>query len=139
MRALYVEDNAMDVDLVRRTLAREEKAIDLEIATSIEQAIKILSADSGDLFDWLLLDLNLPDGDGLDVLRFVRDKRLPIVVIALTGAGDEKTVVRALRMGVDDYVVKNHDYLQRLVATLHLARERNKNAFIQTGGPLHVL
>ncbi|WP_316743723.1 response regulator transcription factor [Streptomyces sp. MK7] len=55
--------------------------------------------------DLLLLDLGLPDADGLDVLRELRAvSHLPVVV--LTARGDERSVVRGLRLGADDYVVK---------------------------------
>ncbi|MGW0334686.1 response regulator transcription factor [Streptomyces sp. NPDC003011] len=55
--------------------------------------------------DLLLLDLGLPDIDGLDVLRAVRAvSDLPVVV--LTARGDERSVVRGLRLGADDYLVK---------------------------------
>ncbi|MET9825981.1 response regulator transcription factor [Streptomyces sp. NPDC006349] len=55
--------------------------------------------------DLLLLDLGLPDVDGLDVLRRLRAvSDLPAVV--LTARGDERSVVRGLRLGADDYLVK---------------------------------
>jgi DNA-binding response OmpR family regulator len=55
--------------------------------------------------DLLLLDLGLPDVDGLEVLRKLRAvSALPVVV--LTARGDERSVVRGLRLGADDYLVK---------------------------------
>ncbi|MEE1764759.1 response regulator transcription factor [Streptomyces sp. NPDC014892] len=55
--------------------------------------------------DLLLLDLGLPDVDGLEVLRKLRAvSGLPVVV--LTARGDERSVVRGLRLGADDYLVK---------------------------------
>jgi DNA-binding response OmpR family regulator len=53
----------------------------------------------------VLLDLGLPDGDGLDVLRKLR-KVASIPVVVLTARGDERSVVRGLRLGADDYLVK---------------------------------
>ncbi|WP_369254110.1 response regulator transcription factor [Streptomyces sp. R35] len=55
--------------------------------------------------DLLLLDLGLPDTDGLDVLRSLRAVSGMSVVI-LTARGDERSVVRGLRLGADDYLVK---------------------------------
>lgn len=55
--------------------------------------------------DLLLLDLGLPDTDGLDVLRTLRAvSDVPVVI--LTARGDERSVVRGLRLGADDYLVK---------------------------------
>ncbi|MBP2478269.1 DNA-binding response OmpR family regulator [Crossiella equi] len=55
--------------------------------------------------DLVLLDLGLPDGDGLEVLRKLRRVAdLPVVV--LTARGDERSVVKGLRFGADDYLVK---------------------------------
>ncbi|WP_435281620.1 response regulator transcription factor [Streptomyces koelreuteriae] len=55
--------------------------------------------------DLLLLDLGLPDLDGLDVLRKLRAVS-PLPVVVLTARGDERSVVRGLRLGADDYLVK---------------------------------
>ncbi|WP_411152284.1 response regulator transcription factor [Streptomyces sp. A30] len=55
--------------------------------------------------DLLLLDLGLPDIDGLDVLRALRAVS-DLSVVVLTARGDERSVVRGLRLGADDYLVK---------------------------------
>jgi DNA-binding response OmpR family regulator len=55
--------------------------------------------------DLLLLDLGLPDTDGLDVLRKLRTVS-DMSVVVLTARGDERSVVRGLRLGADDYLVK---------------------------------
>lgn len=57
-------------------------------------------------YDLLLLDLNLPGGDGLEILRSVREVRPAQPVIILTARGDEIDRVKGLKLGADDYVVK---------------------------------
>ncbi|MCW2544893.1 MAG: DNA-binding response regulator [Frankiales bacterium] len=82
--------------------------------------------------DLVLLDLGLPDADGLDVCREIRGQHPEVVVVVLTARGDEGDVVRALDDGADDYVVKPFrpvELLARLRA--HLRRR-------EAGGPSEV-
>ncbi|MFJ2263107.1 response regulator transcription factor [Streptomyces sp. NPDC087844] len=73
--------------------------------------------------DLLLLDLGLPDIDGLDVLRALRAvSDMPVVV--LTARGDERSVVRGLRLGADDYLVKPVR-LAELLARIDTVTRRN--------------
>ncbi|MFF1443511.1 response regulator transcription factor [Streptomyces sp. NPDC058295] len=73
--------------------------------------------------DLLLLDLGLPDTDGLDVLRALRAvSDMPVVV--LTARGDERSVVRGLRLGADDYLVKPVR-LAELLARIDAVTRRN--------------
>jgi two-component system KDP operon response regulator KdpE len=85
--------------------------------------------------DVLLLDLVLPDGDGVDVCRQVRRwSKVPIVV--LSAVGDERQKVRALDAGADDYVTKpfgTEELLARLRAVLRRSPESDGSARIQIG------
>ncbi|GAA3886332.1 response regulator transcription factor [Saccharothrix violaceirubra] len=74
--------------------------------------------------DLVLLDLGLPDADGLDVLRKIR-RVSPVPVVVLTARGDERSVVRGLRLGADDYLVKPvrlGELLARMDAVLRRSR-----------------
>jgi DNA-binding response OmpR family regulator len=69
----------------------------------------------------VLLDLSLPDGDGLEFLKDIRQKGFTIPVVILTARTDEETVVRGLRLGANDYVRKpfgNKELLARVEAAL---------------------
>jgi len=138
MRALYVEDNHQDADLVRRVLARATPAIGVDIATSVAAALRYLAQQPG-AYQWILLDLHLPDGDGLQILRHVREAMLPIAVIALTGTGDEQRVMQALKLGVDDYLIKLGNQWEELPALLHEVHERLQLRGYPHERPLHVL
>src|SRR5205807_2092918 len=79
--------------------------------------------------DLILLDLNLPDGDGFEVVRHIRERSgTPIIV--LSARGGERDKVNALDLGADDYITKPFgidELLARVrVALRHLARLRRK-------------
>ncbi|MGW4489550.1 response regulator transcription factor [Amycolatopsis sp. NPDC004368] len=80
--------------------------------------------------DLVLLDLGLPDLDGLDVLRKIRQVS-PVPVIVLTARGDERSVVRGLRLGADDYLTKPvrlAELLARMDAVVRRASARTTAA-----------
>ncbi len=79
-------------------------AVDLvEDGASAEAAIATQS------FDLVVLDLNLPDFDGLDVLRFIRSRKDGAAVMILTARGAAEERVRGLDLGADDYMIKPFD------------------------------
>ncbi|MFD7658434.1 response regulator transcription factor [Actinosynnema sp. NPDC059797] len=98
MRVLLVEDD----DGVAGALVEALEANDHRPARVTRGADALLTHRE---FDLLLLDLGLPDADGLEVLRKIR-KVSPVPVLVLTARGDERSIVRGLRLGADDYLVK---------------------------------
>lgn len=81
---------------------------------------------SGD-FDLVLLDLVLPGGDGLDVLKQVRTARPTVPVVILSARGQENDRVTGLKLGADDYVLKPfsvRELLARVEAVLRRSAER---------------
>ncbi len=60
-------------------------------------------------FDAVLLDLNLPDGNGLEWIRALREEQSEIAIIVITGQGDVPTAVEAMRLGADNFLVKPVD------------------------------
>jgi diguanylate cyclase (GGDEF)-like protein/PAS domain S-box-containing protein len=137
MRVLYVEDNEQDADLTCRRLARIAPAIAVATAHTLADARARLAG--GELPDVLLVDVRLPDGNGLELLGEVRGRRLDVAVVMLTGSGDEALVVAALRSGADDYVVKSGDYLERLPATLAAAVASARATAAHAAMPIRVL
>lgn len=85
-------------------------------------------------YDLLLLDLNLPSGDGLDILKALRERDTSIPVIILTARGDEGDRVKGLKGGADDYVVKPFGAME-LVARIEAVLRRTP---ARVAAPLHV-
>jgi len=97
---LVVDDEPKIARLVRDYLA--QAGFDVLVATTGRQALEIVARDRPDL---IVLDLGLPDIDGLDVLRRVRaESSVPVVIV--TARSDETDLVVGLELGADDYVVK---------------------------------
>jgi DNA-binding response OmpR family regulator len=97
---LVVDDEPAIVQVIRERLVREGYRV--RTADSGETALAALQ----DPVDLLLLDLMLPDLDGFEVLRRLRQGDLDLPVIILTARDDDVDVVVGLELGADDYVVK---------------------------------
>ncbi|MFH0946444.1 MAG: response regulator transcription factor [Planctomycetota bacterium] len=118
-RLLLVED---DVDLARGVRFNlEQEGYEVLGAGEVGAARSLLKEGGIDL---VLLDLNLPDGDGLDLLRELREDGRKLPVICLTARGQETDVVMGLTLGADDYVKKPFgvaELLARIEALLRRA------------------
>ncbi len=98
---LIVDDEEDILELLELTLLK--MGLDVERASSVKQAIKKVKEDS---FDLCLTDMRLPDGDGLEVLKYIseNDQDLPVAVI--TAHGNTENAVAALKAGAFDYLAK---------------------------------
>ena len=121
MKILYVEDDARDADLTLRMMRKTAPHFQVETVASIQHALERLDRLSAEPLDLVLTDFRLLDGDGLTLLKHIRENDLPLAVVVITGSGDEETAVAALKARADDYVVKSRDYLDQLPVTLESA------------------
>jgi PAS domain S-box-containing protein len=107
---LVVEDDPGIAELERSRL--EESGYHVVLAATADEA---LGAIGGGGIDLMLLDYRLPGGtDGLDFYARVKAAGHDLPVILVTGFGNEATVIRALRVGVRDFVTKSLEYLDYL-------------------------
>jgi CheY-like chemotaxis protein/nitrogen-specific signal transduction histidine kinase len=114
MRVLYVEDNPVDIDLLKRHLQKTTPHIAVDAVRTQKEALSVLRGPRFCQYDLVLTDMRLPDGDGLAILSYIRANSLPLAVVVLTGQGDEETAVSVLKSGADDYLSKKKGYLERL-------------------------
>jgi two-component system, OmpR family, response regulator RegX3 len=125
MHILVVEDEDAIADPLVAGLRRE--GYDVSRVASGEDALEASPADL------VLLDLRLPDIDGFDVCRQLRQRsRVPIIVV--TARGEEADRVVGLELGADDYVVKPYG-LRELIARIRAVTRRAASSN-GTGGPL---
>ncbi len=116
MRLLLVEDDRMIGDSLRAALRLEGHAVDW-----VRDARAAQATLASERFDLVLLDLGLPGGDGLDVLRTLRAQRNDTPVIVLTARDGTGERVAGLDAGADDYLVKPFEFdelLARMRAVL---------------------
>lgn len=123
MRILLVEDEEQLAGLVRDHLARQAFAVD--VVGTVEEAETALAVTH---FDLMILDLNLPDGDGLGLLRRLRQRGDSIPVVAATARDTLNQRIAGLDTGMDDYLVKPFD-LRELAARVRALLRRPGAAF----------
>jgi DNA-binding response OmpR family regulator len=118
MRLLIVEDNEQLAALLTKGL--QTAGYETDVLSSLDEASTVLRTT---FYAALILDLGLPDGDGLALLREIRHRNNPIPVIVLTARGGLHDRVHGLRSGADDYLVKPFA-LEELIARLEAQLRR---------------
>ncbi len=118
-RALVVEDDPNIVDLIRSNLA--VRGFETIVSVDGLRALRLLETESPDI---VLLDLMLPEIDGFELCRQIRE-RSPVAIIVVSARGGERDKVSALNVGADDYMTKPfsiEELLARINATLRRTR-----------------
>lgn len=107
-RLLIVEDNVRHAELMQDELEAELPGIAITLAGTVADARERLAHAS---FDLCLLDFQLPDGDGLEVLRGIRDDGREEAVVMVTTSTSPEIAVDAMKIGAEDYIVKEEGYV----------------------------
>ncbi|OWU85013.1 LuxR family transcriptional regulator [Oceanicola sp. 22II-s10i] len=103
-RVLIVEDITETRDWLSDLVRGAFGAVEIDTAGLLRQARGFLRND----YDLALIDLGLPDGSGLDLLRAIRDDHRDTLCVVTTVMGDDATVVAALSAGADGYLLKEN-------------------------------
>lgn len=118
-KILVVDDEASIVDSVATVLRYEGYVVD--VASSGREA---LTKVQDKLFDLIILDVMLPDTDGLEVTRRIRSDGLDVPVLFLTAKGDVEDKVEGLSVGGDDYVTKPFSLIELVARVKAILRRR---------------
>jgi DNA-binding NtrC family response regulator len=121
---LLVEDNPADARLLQEAL-REAGNSHLQVRHVKRLQDFRKQARAGQL-DVLLLDLSLPDSQGLETLIKAKEAAPHLAIVILTGNDDEELAVEAVRMGAQDYLFKGDTHGQLLSRSIYYAIERKK-------------
>ena len=105
-KILIVEDEDAIRRVLKKVLSEENSKYNLDEAVNGDQAISLIKVNH---YDLVLCDIKMPKKDGIDVLKFVNQYDNSIPVIMISGHGDLKTAVKAMRLGAFDYIEKPPD------------------------------
>jgi signal transduction histidine kinase len=121
LEILLVEDNPRHAGLIRDELEIELPEVNVTVAQGVGEARQVLGERR---FDLVILDFRLPDGDGLEILRQLKadDRREPVVFV--TTSSSTAIAVEAMKIGAEDYIVKDEGYVSVLPFVVREVIER---------------
>ena len=119
---LIVEDEDAIRRVLKKVLSEENPKYKLDEAPDGEKAISLIKTQH---YDLVLCDIKMPKKDGIEVLEFVSSYDSSIPIIMISGHGDLKTAVKAMRMGAYDYIEKPPD-LNNLLNSVRSALVKTK-------------
>jgi signal transduction histidine kinase len=127
IRVLLVEDNAEQARLLERMLLESDEPI-FEVAhfSALRPALDALDLPGNHI---VLLDLRLPDSEGLETFLRVQSQAPDLPIVVLTGMDDEALAVETVQRGGQDYLVKGKVDDRGLIRSLRYALERKKSQF----------
>ena len=122
IRTIIADDHRIVIEGLKAVLSKERTERYQLVGAfydgkSLINALKMLEADL------LILDLNLPEKDGLEVIKYIRKEALDIKILALTMYDDPKIVKMAFKFGVDGYILKNKGLEELFQATEALQKD----------------
>ncbi|GJL62655.1 MAG: hypothetical protein NPIRA04_13090 [Nitrospirales bacterium] len=123
---LLVEDNTPDARMVQEQLTNTatQHSFSITHARTLREALTFLHTTS---FHAILLDLNLPESNGMETLKQIRRTNASTPIVILTVNEDEPLALEAIKLGAQDYVPKSQMNSGLLPRTLHYAIERVRN------------
>ncbi|MBE9005034.1 response regulator [Fortiea sp. LEGE XX443] len=124
IKVLLVEDNPGDVFLLQELLKEVNTVkVELQPVERLSEALNLLTHHS---FDLILLDLSLPDSQGIETFVSANHQAQATPIIVLTGLDDETLALRAMQEGAQDYLVKGQVTGDLLVRSMRYAIERQR-------------
>jgi diguanylate cyclase (GGDEF)-like protein len=124
IRVLLVEDNAGDADLLQEVLAEAHTAA-FDVVR-VEQLAQALSCLHQEHFDVVLLDLSLPDSQGLETFLRLHEGEPNVPILVVTGFQNDQLPTQAIRQGAQDYLVKGKVNGEALARSITYAIERQR-------------
>ena len=122
-RVLLVEDDLEQASLISKILDKTSNDFEINWEPRLSEGLERLEQGGTDL---IILDLGLPDSQGLDTFIRIYKKVPEVPIVVLTGLADEKLGLAAIRLGAQDYLIKGSIDLIALDRTIRYAMERRR-------------
>ena len=119
MRILVVEDEYSLADAMGEALRRENYMVDISYEGNGGLDMALIG-----IYDIIILDLMLPNLNGLEILKYIREEKISSYVMILTAKGELDDKVKGLDYGADDYMTKPF-HIRELLARIHAVSRRN--------------
>ena len=107
IKVMIVEDDFMVAEINKNVTEEVQGFIVVKIAKDASEALHYIDSNPLDL---IILDIYLPDINGIELLKIIRKKEHPVDFILITAAHDSKTIEQSMRFGVFDYIIKPFDF-----------------------------
>ena len=124
MQILVVEDNDVVADGLSRALGMLDTDVSVHTAADLHSAQALLRG--GTKIDVALVDLGLPDAQGLEAPTKLKIISPGMVIVVITGNSSSDTALNLIRLGIQDYIPKSEATPKRVLRTIRLARERHE-------------
>ena len=118
IKVMIVDDHSMVREGIKQLLELDGDIVVIAEANNGKQCIELLDEKQTDV---LLLDINMPNMNGLQVLQYIRETKIKVKVLILTIHNEVEYLVRAVEIGVDGYVLKDSDssVLKKAIFSIH--------------------
>ncbi|MDD5701341.1 MAG: response regulator [Dehalococcoidales bacterium] len=123
MKILLIEDNPGDVRLIQEILKETGTQFQIYVSDKLESGLRLMESQSIDI---ILLDMNLPDSRGLETVTCLQEQFSHLPIVVMTSTDDTELAVQAMRLGVQDYLVKGKVDSEILRRSLVYASERKR-------------
>lgn len=135
MQILLIDDDSNVLKQIEEALRHSNIGITCSFAESCEQGLALLRLNH---FDLVLVDIRFPEAmDGLTLIKTLRNSKMNIPIIVLSGTSEIQEKIRALDLGADDYILKPFDRSELLARIKrHIFRQNNHLQSIFSIGPL---
>ncbi|MDH3975794.1 MAG: response regulator [Deltaproteobacteria bacterium] len=115
LNILLVEDLKFDREIFRKTFEKSKLPCNITECIDAEKALELLRREDPK-FDVAVIDNTLPGMTGLQLSQAIMDSEIDLPIVFLTGTGSEEVAVEALKIGVDDYIIKGGEIHKKILA-----------------------